>query len=70
MRLIIFEPLYVSLQTLPSMQVALISGLQLVMTFYTIVCAVRKAYQSAVFAVFRLATEVSILFYLALGFYC
>ena len=37
---------------------------------FTIYCACRKIFYTWVFAAFRLATEVSILFFLAMGLYC
>ena len=70
LRLVIFEPLYVSLQTLPDLQISLIFAIQLFFTTYTLVGVVKKIYYTWVFAAFRMATEASILFFLTMGLYC
>ena len=44
--------------------------MQLVTTIYTLYCACKKTFYNGIFSVFRVATEVAILFYLTLGLYC
>ena len=70
-RLVLFEPLYVSLQMLPNFQISIIFSVQLVMTGYTIVAVLFKgAFKNLVFGVLRIFIDSSILFFLTLGMYC
>ena len=70
-RLVLFEPLYVSLQMLPNFQISIIFSVQLVMTCYTIVAVLFKgAFKNFVFGVLRIFIDSSILFFLTLGMYC
>ena len=69
-RLIMFEPLYASLQVLPYFQISIIFLIQLAITGFTVFCVVKRIYYNWIFAIFRIATEASILFYLTLGLYC
>ena len=70
LRLVLFEPLYVSLQPLPYFQISFISLIQLTFTAYSIYCVFKRCFYNWVFAVFRLATEAAILFFLVMGVYC
>ena len=70
-RLVSFEPLYVSLQMLPNFQIGLIFFIQLTMTFYTGWAVFRKrAFSNIAFGFLRIFIDFSMLFFMTLGMYC